>query len=637
MAEGRKVTDNQKNSKNSTNTTNKEENAKVEKIISSEELENKNYESSNDEYNRYDLEDELNKLEGLSLENVLDYFENDILANLTYRSNTNLVSKIVNEIKDIFKKKYQEFLSAKKQKFVEDGGRAEDFKPDPDDFYYQEKFDALVNKFYEELSNIYKEKKEYQKKNLEKKLEIIEQIKELSQSGVSPRDAYKKFKELEFSWKRIGSVPSNKYRDLIERYNVAVEMFYDYMEISRELMALDREKNYEEKLKIIKIAESLPYDTLPIKSFNELQDLHKKWKEIGPVPKDKKEELWERFKAISKKINDAYSLFFSEKRKKEHENLVKKKELVKQAEEIANGDYSKPKEWKEKKEKLIELDNIWRKIGRVPRKYNDSIYEQFRAAFDKFFSRRREYFENYENLLKQNLEKKLKLIEKVEKIKDSTDWKKTTKEIIKIQEEWKKIGPVVQEKSEEVWQKFREVCNYFFNRREEYYNSLKDKEKENLEMKKALIEEMIAYEPTEDIDKTLSKINEFTERWNNIGFVPIEHKNEINKAYSKAIKEIYAKANLDEKKKTLFLYEEKIKEKQNIKGFENLLSREMNSINKRIKELEKQVIKFENNLAFFTNTDNEFLKQIREKINDKKSKIEFLEKKLNILKKYINK
>ncbi len=638
MAEEYKVTDNQENLPENNNSANQEEKeVKAEKVISSEEVDKlETAETPPKEYKRYNLEDELKKLEGLDVEGILDYFENDILANLSQRSNVGLISKIVRELKDYFEKKYQEYIAGKKQQFVDEGGRAEDFKPDPDDSYYKEKFDALVNKFNEELKEYYKKRAEYQKNNLERKLEIIEQIKELSQSAENPKAVYRKFKELEAEWRRIGSVPSNRYKDLMESYNIAVEMVYDYLEISRELMEIDRQKNYEEKVKIIKIAESLPYDTLPIKSFNELQDLHKKWKEIGPVPKDKKDELWERFRAISKKINEAYSTFFKEKRRKENENLKKKSELVEKAEEIANGEYTKPKEWKAKKDELLELDKVWRTIGRVPKKYNDSIYEQFRAAFDKFFDKKRAFFENYDEILKQNLEKKLKLIERVEEIKDSTDWKKTANEIIKIQNEWKEIGPVPQEESDKIWQKFREVCNYFFDRRAEYYNSLKDKEKENLELKKALIEEMKAFEPSGNMEEDINKINEFTSKWNEIGFVPIENKDEINKAYSEALKELYEKAKIDEDKKALFFYEEKVRERQNSKGFENFLHKEMVAINKRIRELEKQIIKYENNLAFFSDSDNEFLQQIRDKIEAKKSKIDFLSKKLNILKKFFN-
>ena len=639
MAEEYKATDNQENLPDSNHSTDQEDQkVKAEKVISSEEVEQlETAEIPPNEYKRYNLEDELKKLEKLDVEGILDYFENDILANLSQRSNAGLIAKIVRELKDYFEKKYQEYIAEKKQQFVDEGGRAEDFKPEPDDSYYKEKFDALVNKFNEELKEYYRRRAEYQKNNLVRKLEIIEQIKELSQSAENPGTVYRKFKELESEWRKIGSVPSNKYKDLMESYNIAVEMVYDYLEISRELMEIDRQKNYEEKVKIIKIAESLPYETLPIKSFNELQDLHKKWKEIGPVPKDKKDELWEKFRTISKKINEAYSSFFKEKRRKENENLKKKSELVKEAEKIANGEYTKPREWKAQKDKLLELDQIWRTIGRVPKKYNDSIYEQFRAAFDKFFDKKRAFFENYDEILKQNLEKKLKLIERVEAIKDSTDWKKTTHEIIKIQNEWKEIGPVPQEESDKIWQKFREVCNYFFDRRAEYYDSLKAKEKENLDLKKALIEEMKSFEPSGNMEADISKIDEFTSKWNEIGFVPIENKDEINKAYSEALKELYEKAQIDEDKKALFFYEEKVRERQNSKGFDHFLQNEMTAINKRIRELEKQIIKYENNLAFFSDSDNEFLQQIRDKIEAKKSKIDFLTKKLNILRRFLQK
>ena len=633
MTEEFKNTENlEHNTENSGN--NSVEPQKAEKVISSEEVEKLVVEEENKSAKKYNLEEETEKLEGMDIDSLLEYFENDILENLNVRSNVPLIAKIVDEIKELFEKKYKEYLNAQKQKFVDEGGRPEDYKPTADDDYYREKYEGLLTKFDYAQKDYYKKRAEYQKKNYEKKLEIIDQIKQLAQSGRNPREVYNEFKKLEYAWRRTGSVPANKYKDIMERYDVAVKLVYDYLEISRELMELDRQKNYEEKVKLIKIAESLPYQTLPIKSFNELQDLHKKWKEIGPVPKEKKEELWQSFKAISKKINEAYSEFFKEKRRKEAENLKKKTELCEQAEAIADGDYSRPKEWKAKKEELLELDKIWRTIGRVPKKFNDSIYERFRQAFDKFFDKKRKFFENYDNILKENLEKKLKLIERVEEIKDSEDWKKTANEIIRIQKEWKEIGPVPQEESDKIWQKFREVCNYFFDRRVKHFEELKSQEVENLEKKKALIEEIKNYTPTGSMEQDLNAITEFSKRWNEIGYVPIENKKEINKAYSEALKELYGKANIDEDKKALFIYEEKIKEKVGTKGFENFINREMIAISKRIRELESKIIKLENNLSFFSNSDNEFLQQIKEKIESQRSKIKFLNSKLNILKKY---
>jgi uncharacterized coiled-coil protein SlyX len=633
------MTEEFKNQENlETNTEQKELNSensqKAEKVISSEEVDKLEETKEKKPAKRYNLEDELDKLEKMDVDSLLEYFENDIIENITVRSNISLITEIVNEIKEFFEKKYKEYLNSKKQEFIDEGGRPEDFKPSADDDYYREKFETLLTKFENLVKEYYKQRAEYQRQNYEKKLEIIEQIKLLAQNGGNPQEVYRNFKRLESEWRRIGSVPPNKYKDIMERYDVAVKLVYDFLEISRELMDMDRQKNYEEKVKLIKLAESLPYQTLPIKSFNELQDIHKKWKEIGPVPKEKRDELWQRLKEISKKINDAYSEFFKEKRRKEAENLKRKTELCEQAEEIANGDYVSPKVWRAKKEELLELDKIWRTIGRVPRKFNDSIYERFRKAFDLFFERRRKFFENYENLLKENLDKKLKLIERVEEIKDSKDWKNTTNEIIKRQNEWKEIGTVPQEESEKIWQKFREVCNYFFDRRKKHFEELKSQEIENLEKKKALIEEIKNYQPTGNLEEDLNAITEFTKRWDEIGYVPIENKKEINKAYSEALKELYNKANIDEDKKALFFYEEKIKSRVGSKGFENFLNHEMIAISKRIKELEARIIKMENNLAFFSDSGNEYLKQVREKIENQKSKVNFLTKKLNILKKF---
>jgi len=634
MAEEFKNPENLENVANDETSEKKElnEEKKAEKVISSEEVDKLAVEEEQP-VRKYVLEEETEKIEGMSLEELLNYFENEIIANITKKSNVPLIAKIVDEIKEFFDKKYQEYLNAKKQSFVEEGGRPEDFKPNPDDDYYQEKLDALLERFAELEKEYYKNRAIYQNENYKKKLEIIEEMKALPQIEDS-NEVYKKFKYLERTWRRIGSVPANKYKDLMERYNIAVQLVYDHLEISRELMELDRQKNYEEKVKLIKIAESLPYQTLPIKSFNELQELHKKWKEIGPVPKDKKEDLWAKFKEISKKINEAYSEFFKEKRKKEVENLKKKTALCEKAEEIAGGEYTKPKEWKAQKDALLELDKEWRTIGRVPKKYNDSIYERFRAAFDKFFERKRKFFENYEDLLKENYEKKLKLIGRVEEIKDSEDWKKTADEIIKIQKQWKEIGPVPQDVSDEIWQKFREVCNYFFDRRAKYFESLKSQEVENLDKKLKLIEEIKSFTPTGNLEEDLNAINDFVNKWNEIGYVPIEKKNEVNKGYSEAIKELYNKANIDEDKKALFIYEQKIKEKAGTKRFPDFINKEMIAINKRIKELEAKIIKYENNLAFFSDSDNEFLKQIKEKIESQKEKIKFLTKKLDILKKY---
>ncbi len=619
------------NQENMSNIPMDENNQQVENQQNSDnDVESKN----SKEYVRYNLEEELEKIDGLDVEGVLDYFENDLIANLSEYSNISLVGRIVKGLEEVFNKKYKEYISSKKQQFVEEGGRAEDYKPSVDDKYFQEKFEELLNRFLEIQKEYYRKRAEYQQKNYEKKLEIIEKIKELPKSSEKIGVVYKKFKELMWEWKKTGGVHSSKYRDLMSRFDLATKMFYEYLEINRELMEMDRQKNYEEKLLIVEAAENLPYETLPIKSFNELQDLHKRWKEIGPVPREVSDKLWERFKEVSRKINDAYSNFFKDKKKREQENLKKKTELCEKAEAIADGDYKRVKEWKEKKDELLLLDQEWRKVGRVPVKYNDSIYERFRAAFDKFFDKKRKFFEHYDDLLKENLDKKLKLIEKVEALKDSEDWKKTTSEIIDIQKEWKEIGPVPQEESEKIWEQFRAACNYFFDRREKYYESLKGVEEENYKKKQELIEEMKAFESTGNAEKDMEAINAFVVRWNTIGFVPIEKKNEINDAYSNALKQLYEKANIDENKKILILYEQKVKDKKDTKGFQKFVNNEYFALNKRIKELERQVTKMENNLAFFSSTDNEFLKDIRSKIEEKRQKMKLLSDKLNILKKY---
>ncbi len=582
-----------------------------------------------------DYDEEINAISGHGIADLLDYFSKTV-TQINDTTNISELSKFVEKLKTLFYKKYHFLIATEKKKWVKEGGNPNDFKLiDNDD---RERFEDIYAKF-KAYRKSYNEKMEAQKKeNLKLKLEIIEKIKNLVHTGESLNSTFKAFKDLEKQWKEIGQEPTTVTNEIWRKYNFAVEQFYDFIKINKDLRDLDQKKNYEEKIKFCEIAESLPYKEQPIKAFQELQTLHEKWKNTGPVPPEERDKIWERFSAISSIINKAHNEFHLKRKKEEEENLIKKTALCEKAETIATEDYTKFSEWKKQQDKLKALDNEWRGIGRVPRQYNSSIYQRFRDAFDTFFEKKKVFYENNKAKEKENLTAKIKLCEDAEKLQDSTDFHKATQEILKLQEKWKEIGPVPHSKSEEIWQRFRSACNHFFENKSTAFKEEKGKEKENLQLKEAIIKEMEDFKPLLSDKENLEAIREFQKRWDEIGFVPRNKADAINKSYQNILTKLFDIANIDTVKQQSLSYAEYLKSKQDTTNFKKFLEDEQYDIRKKLQNIEKEIFKIENSLSRFSISkgSESFLKSYKDELEKKKELQKILTKKIQLITKYFS-
>ena len=406
-------------------------------------------------------------------------------------------------------------------------------------------FEAMEAAFKGVYANYKKERAEYNRQqdalreeNLVLKQAVIDDLKALVEKQEDVNSTFPAFRELQNRWKSIGPVPASKFRDLNDNYQYNVEKFYDMVKINRDLRDLDFKKNLEAKQKFCEFAEKLSENDNVVEAFRELQKLHEQWKEFGPVAKEFRDSIWERFKAATSVINKKYQAYFEDQKEKQQENLEEKTKLCEMTEAIASKEVKSSNEWNTLSAEIEEIQKKWRTIGFATRKENQKIYDRFRAACDKFFERKREYYAQFKDTMNENMEKKLSLIEQAEALKDSKEWKKTTEALIALQKQWKEIGAVPRKKSEQLWKRFRAACDSFFNERDaqakpenDYYG--------NLKAKKALIEEIKAYELSEDAAANLAAAKEFAAKWQGIGFVPFKEKENIQAAYNEAL--AYAK------------------------------------------------------------------------------------------------
>lgn len=584
---------------------------------------------------KIDYVDEINNIADYDINKFLDYFS-DAIENIDENTDIPELSKFVDEVKILFFKKYHSLINEKKKQWVEEGGKPEDFKLTNND--EKERFDYIYSKF-KTIKKAYNEKLEAEKEeNLKKKLEIIERIKNLVHTEESLNATFKTFKLLEKQWKEIKQVPASKVKEIWGKYNFAVEQFYDFIKINKELRNLDQKKNYQEKINLCETAEALPYEKDPVKAFQELQLLHEQWRNIGPVAPEDREKIWERFSLISTIINKAHNEFHLKRKQQEEENLRLKTVLCEKAEAIAGKIYEKFSEWKTQQNNLKSLDAEWRTIGRVPRKYNVSIYQRFRDAFTTFFNNKNAFYEKQKAKENDNLTAKIKLCEAVEKWQDSNDFTKATHAILELQKQWKEIGPVPRNKSEEVWQRFRSACNIFFERKTKAIEAQKNKEEENLKIKESIIKEMEAFEPLPTDKENMEAIKQFQKRWDETGFVPKNKAETINKTYHHILTKLFDAANIDKVKQQILSYSQYLKNKQNSSNFKRFLETERSNIRKQIQEIEKEIHKIENSLSRFSVSKNSevFLKTYINELEKKKERHKILTKKNLIIKNFFN-
>ncbi|NOX46237.1 MAG: DUF349 domain-containing protein, partial [Chlorobi bacterium] len=501
--------------------------------------------------------------------------------------------------------------------------------------------DALEIRFNEAF-NIYRRKrKEYlaeQEKvklvNLEAKKVILEELKALIDSEESLRKTYDEFKALQDRWKEIGMVPKADVNNLWQSYHFFVEKFFDKVKINRELRDLDLKKNLESKIALCEKSEELLLEDSIVKSFKELQKLHEKWREIGPVPQDKKDELWERFKSTTDKINERRHEHYLKFQEEQKNNLLAKTALCEKAEELITKENTSIKHWQANTTEITDLLKVWKTLGPAPRKHNDEIWERFKSSLDSFFTAKKEYFQKIKEEQQNNYNLKLDLCVQAEAVKSSTEWRDTTRELINLQKEWKSIGPVPRKHSDKIWKRFRAACDEFFNNKSEYFGNIGKHETENQKLKEELIEKVKTFEfEGDDKKKNLEVLKGFQREWTSIGHVPIKEKNRLQNDFRAVVNSRLDDLKISQAEMQTASYRERMEGIKDKPDARRILYNERNYLSNKRNKLIEEIGLWENNLGFFAASKkaNLLKEEFEKKIQKAKGELELLKAKIKFL------
>ena len=484
---------------------------------------------------------------------------------------------------------------------------------------------AEIERGFKEMYNRYKKERAEYNRQLEKEREhnlalkqaVIEDLKALLEKQEDVNATFPAFREIQNRWRAIGPVPVQSYRNLNDTYQLYVEQFYDMVKINRELRDLDFKKNLEVKEKFCEAAEKLAESDNIVEAFRELQKLHEQWKEYGPVAKQYRESVWERFKAATAVINKKYQAFFEGLKEQQTENLAAKTRLCELVEAIAEKEIASSNEWNTLSKEIEDIQKQWRQIGFATKKENQKIYDRFRAACDKFFNRKRDFYAEYKENMNDNLKKKIALCEAAEALKSSTEWKKATDQFINLQKQWKEIGAVPRKKSEQLWKRFRAACDEFFNERDKHAKPENDYYG-NLKAKKRLIEEINAYQPSGDDEENMAAMADFMERWQQIGFVPFKEKDNIAKSFKEALQAKFPDISSSKVRKTKYSSSPKS---------------ERDRLVQKYMKKEQDIVTYENNIGFFAMSKNSepLIRQMQERIDKAKEELKELEEQIRAL------
>ncbi|MCD4737631.1 MAG: DUF349 domain-containing protein, partial [Bacteroidales bacterium] len=557
----------------------------------------------------------------------------EILENLVAEEDITKIKTKVALLKVAFLKKQKGESKVKLEKFLDEGGNREDYKEEPDETTI--KFDEFFT-IYRKKRHTYRENLEKIKiQNLEAKKLILEELKALIESEETLKKTYDEFRVLQEKWKVTGNVPRAEVNTLWQNYHFYVEKFFDKVKINRELRDLDLKKNLEAKIHLCEKAEELLLETSIIKSFKELQNLHNEWKEIGPAPQDKKDEIWERFKTATDKINQRRRDHYLKLAEQQKANLIAKTELCEKSEEILGRDERSLKEWQEDTNNFSELLKIWKSFGPAPRKYNDDIWARFKNSLDTFFSAKKEFFNQIKDEQVNNYNQKVDLCIQAEGIKDSTDWRNTTRELIRLQQEWKNIGPVPRKNSDKIWKRFRAACDDFFNRKTEYFGNIDKHENENLKLKEELIKQVNNYSFGDNKNENLKALKDFQRQWTEIGHVPIKDKDRVQIDFREAINNRLDRLNISQVEIQTMQYKSRFENIGEQPNAHRVISNERNFLLNKKKKLEDDVNLWENNLGFLAQSKKaDLLKQeFEKKIQKARQEIEVIAEKIKFLNK----
>ncbi len=550
-------------------------------------------------------------LSGKSREELIHWFEK-----LLEERPVQTLRREAEALKIAFYKQHRADVEAEKRAFVEAGGNEEEFAPTTDE--WENRLKELFKEYRDRRDSFIASLEEEKQANLEIKLHIIEELKELINSDETLNHTFTKFRELQQRWKETGIVPQQNIKDIWETYNLHVENFYNFIKINKELRDLDLKKNYEQKMALCESAEALIEEPSVVEAFHKLQKLHDQWRETGPVAAEYKESLWERFKEASSRINKAHQEHFEQLKREQLKNLELKTGLCEQTEELVSQPLTSRKEWNRASERLLELQKVWKSIGFAPKKDNTRIYERFRQACDKFFEAKRNFYSSVKEEMEHNLQLKLELCEAAEALQSSEDWKKASEELIALQARWKEAGAVSRRHSDAVWKRFRKACDTFFERKAKHFSEQDNAYEQNLEKKLALIEEMASADVKAG---GYEVIRDFQRRWSEIGFVPIKRKEEVQKRYKEAVDKLFTELRSGERDRSMNRFRERV---SNLKeGGQRRLQSERERLYNKVRQLEQEIQLLENNIGFFANSKNAeaLVAGVREKIEKTKQEM----------------
>ena len=535
----------------------------------------------------------------------------------------------VDNLKTAFYKLHIAEREAKLKEYIDGGGDPEQYQitPDPD----EEAFKAEMVLIKEKRQQLFKEQEQEKQDNLQRKLDIIEKIKSMITSPEEANKSYKDFKALQDEWREIKNVPAERANELWRNYQLYVEQFYDLLKLNSEAREYDFKKNLELKTRLCEAAEKLAEEPDVISAFHQLQKLHQEYRETGPVSKELREEIWQRFKTASTTVNKRFQQHFEGLRAKEEENLQRKTELCEKVEAIAAEENKGSADWERHTKQIIDLQAEWKTIGFAPQKMNVKIFERFRAACDDFFGRKATYFRTLKDQFKENAEKKRALIEKAKALQDSTDWKSTSDKLINLQKEWKTIGVVPKKLGDQLWEEFLTTCNKFFEARKEAGAGAHSEERDNLAKKRDVIARLkaAAEEAGDDLQERVQKL---IEEYQAIGHVPFKEKDKLYEEYHAVLDKLYKDLNITVARRRLSKFKDNLK--QVAERGENALDNERARLMRQYEQLKSEVQTYENNLGFLNASSkkgNSLIDEMNRKVQKLKDEVQLVRDKIKAI------
>ena len=542
----------------------------------------------------------------------------------------NAAKSEIDSLKQAFYKLHNSEQEAAKKLFVENGGAIEEFVPQADTL--EEEFKNTMSVIKEKRNALNAEQEKQKELNLQIKLSIIEELKELVESPEDANKNYTEFKKLQQQWNEVKIVPQARINELWKNYQLYVEKFYDLLKLNNEFREYDFKKNLEIKNHLCEAAEKLADEADVVSAFHQLQKLHQEFRDTGPVAKELRDEIWNRFKAASTAVNRRHQQHFESLKEAEQHNLDQKTVICEIVEAIEYDELKTFSAWENKTQEVIALQNKWKTIGFAPQKMNVKIFERFRHACDDFFKKKGEFFKALKEGMNENLEKKKALCEKAEALKDSTDWKATADALTKLQKEWKTIGPVAKKYSDAVWKRFITACDYFFDQKNKATSSQRSVEVENMEKKKALIEKLASIDENMDTDEASTLVRELMKEWNSIGHVPFKEKDKLYKQYHGLIDQLFDRFNISASNKKLSNFRSNISNIQG--GGSQSLYREREKLVRIYENMKNELQTYENNLGFLTSSSKKgssLLTELNRKVDKLKADLELVLQKIKVI------